>query len=182
MANLTDVERVITEVLTTSETCEEKKTKMIDALKDLHLENEDWSKYLFWEPGSYTRNAIINNELFTLLALCWDKGCASPIHDHPCDGCWIVGLSGSIQEIKYVTNKDDTLKEVATETVNAGDISWMHNSVGFHKVCNTSTETRAVTLHVYAPPYKVCRGYNEKGEFWYCTPRFYSLNGEKLEN
>jgi cysteine dioxygenase len=181
MANINELERVITEVLTTADTCEEKKVKMIAALEPLHLESSDWSKYLFWEPGSYTRNAIINNDLFTLLALCWDKGCSSPIHDHPCDGCWIVGLAGAIDEKKYVVNKDDTLKEVSTCTCQAGEISWMHNSVGLHKVSNPSQENRAVTLHIYSPPFKVCRGYNEKGEYWYCTPRFYSVNGEKVE-
>jgi cysteine dioxygenase len=182
MANLIEIERVITEVLTTYETFEEKKEKMIESLEKLHLENYDWSKYCFWEPGSYTRNAIIHNKLFSLLALCWDKGCSSPIHDHPCDGCWIVGLTGNIEEKKYIICKDESLKEDCTSTVKSGEISWMHNSVGFHKVTNTSSDTRAVTLHVYSPPYKVCRGYNEKGEYWYCTPRFYSLNGEKLEN
>jgi cysteine dioxygenase len=181
MSNLEELETIITEVLNTADTFEEKKIKMINTLEPLHLEKLDWSKYLFWEPGSYTRNAIIHNELFTLLALCWEKGCQSPIHDHPCDGCWIVGLQGQIEETKYVLNKDETLREVSTASVKEGEISWMHNSVGFHKVANTCGETRAVTLHIYSPPYKVCRGYNENGEYWYCTPKFYSINGEKVE-
>lgn len=182
MSDLTELERVITEVLKTSETFQEKKDRMIEALEPMKLDSLDWTKYQFWESNSYTRNAIIHNDLFTLLALCWDSGCSSPIHDHPCDGCWIVGLQGNIEEKKYVLQRDETLKEVSAETVKTGDISWMHNSVGFHKVSNTSAEERAVTLHIYSPPYKVCRGYNEKGEYWYCSPKFYSVNGEKIEN
>ena len=36
-------------------------------------------------------------------------------------------------------------------------VAFMHDSLGFHKVGNPSDTVDAVTLHLYAPPYRSCR-------------------------
>ncbi len=176
-----DLEHIITDVLTTNPDVETKRDKMIEKLKPLRLQKQDWSKYCFYENSLYTRNAIIHNELFSLMVICWDKGSGSPIHDHPDQGCWIVGLDGTVEEKRYIMQNDGTLKEGDTDIVKPGEISWMHNSVGYHKVGNPSPDTRSTTLHIYSPPYKNCKGLKENGEFWFCTPKYYSIDGEKIE-
>ena len=30
-----------------------------------------------------------DNRSYTLMLLCWTPYKESPIHDHPCDGCWL---------------------------------------------------------------------------------------------
>ena len=69
----------------------------------VRLSQEDWSRFvLFDKEGTYTRNLVLtDNQHYTLLALCWNPGCESPIHDHPCDGCWMKVCEGSIQESRY---------------------------------------------------------------------------------
>jgi len=122
----------------------------------------DWQKYaLFDKNKQYTRNLIsTDHETYTLLLLCWNPGQESPIHDHPCDGCWLKVLVGGIQEIRY----DTKLNPVSQIDCRAGEISYITNNLGYHKVGNP-TRTPAVTLHLYAPPFESCRcWYSERAD------------------
>ena len=182
MLNLKSIEKSISEAILLNETIGEKKDAIKQELKRLSLENFDFSKYIFWEEGTYTRNAVIHTDDFSMLLLCWSKGCKSAIHDHPCDGCFIVGIQGELEETKYVKCKDtNALKETSKVNVKKGDITWMHDYLGFHKVSNLSETEGAITLHIYHPPFNVCKGYDVKGENWTCYPTFYSIHGEKIE-
>jgi Cysteine dioxygenase type I len=50
----------------------------------------------------YTRNLIATDGVsFSLLLLCWNPNCYSPIHNHPGDGCWMRVVSGAIHEARY---------------------------------------------------------------------------------
>jgi len=70
----------------------------------LDLREEDWKPYAFFEPSKlYTRNLVAtDDETFTLILMCWNAGKESPIHDHPCDGCWMHVCEGSVRETRYV--------------------------------------------------------------------------------
>jgi hypothetical protein len=47
------------------------------------------------------RNLIAtDNETFTLMLLCWTPGKESPIHDHPCEGCWMRVVQGCVREVQ----------------------------------------------------------------------------------
>jgi cysteine dioxygenase len=179
--NIIELEHIISEVLNTSPDFESKREKMIEKLKPLELEKHDWSKYFFFENSSYTRNAVIHNDLFSVLIICWDKCSGSPIHNHPSEGCWIVGLEGTIEEKRYLQLKDGKLKEAESSIIKSGEISWMHDSIGYHKVGNFSNHSRGVTLHIYSPPYKMCKVIKENGDYWYCAPKYYSINNVKVD-
>ncbi|KAL7552324.1 hypothetical protein ACHAWF_015557, partial [Thalassiosira exigua] len=74
----------------------------------LDLSLGEWKKYaLFDSMKNYTRNLIAtDNETFTLLLLCWNPNKESPIHDHPCDGCWLRVCQGKIRETRYEINTE----------------------------------------------------------------------------
>src|SRR6266436_151183 len=42
---------------------------------------ETLDKYLFFSKGNYTRNLIFKNEVFECMAICWEIGQASRIHN-----------------------------------------------------------------------------------------------------
>jgi len=175
------IEKVISEAILSNDTVEHKKNAIKLELEKLALHKLDWSKYCFIEKNTYTRNAVILNDDFTILILCWSAGCKSKIHNHPCDGCFIVGIEGELKEIKYIQQEDKSLKETEVSTVSKGDICWMHNKLGFHKICTASENENAITLHVYHPPYNVCKGYDLDGKDYDLYPKFYSINGKKVE-
>jgi len=176
-----EFETVLTETILCCESVEEKRDAIKDQLIKHSLDKFNWDRYCFFEEGCYTRNAVLHNDLFTVLILCWEKGCITPIHNHPCDGCFIVGLNGALEEKKYIT-KESGLELSERNYIKKGDINWIHDSMGVHQVSNPSSTERAVTLHFYHPPYNVCKGFNVRGQNWNCSPKYYSINGVKTDN
>jgi len=138
----------------------------------VHLDESDWERYALVDPNkSYTRNLIAtDHETFTLLLLCWTPGHASPVHDHPCDGCWLRVLRGSVREIRYAiaattatsSEGDESDQDVKSmvctrdETYHKG-VVFITDSQGYHKIENPSSTELAVSLHLYSPPFQQCR-------------------------
>lgn len=92
--------------------------------KRLDLKKEDWERYALFEPSkNYTRNLIsTDNETFTLILMCWNSGKESPIHDHPCDGCWMRVCEGSVQEKRYVREETTDTLECVSDELFVGEI------------------------------------------------------------
>lgn len=85
----------------------------------LDLNEPELKEYALSEPcKNYTRNLVAtDNETYTLLLLCWNPGKQSPIHDHPCDGCWVRVVEGSVTETRYEMNENDnSLKVTSVDT------------------------------------------------------------------
>ncbi|RHY00096.1 hypothetical protein DYB36_013898 [Aphanomyces astaci] len=80
---------------------------------------------------------------------------ASPIHDHPSDGCWIRHIQGIVNEVRYESD-GEALVESANILISHG-MTYMDDSLGLHKVGNPSEDVDAITLHLYAPPFYQCR-------------------------
>lgn len=118
------------------------------------LPSHVWKKYsLFDSNKPYTRNLIsTDHETYTLLLLCWNPNKESPIHDHPCDGCWLQVLQGGIRENRY----DRQLNCISQIDYREGQLSYITDNVGYHKVGNP-TQRPSVTLHLYAPPFETCQ-------------------------
>ncbi len=63
----------------------------------------------------------------------------SPIHDHPCDGCWMRVCQGCINEVRYVkeekNGKDAAPFSCTMDTVfEKGQQTFIHDNIGYHKV------------------------------------------------
>jgi len=126
----------------------------------LDLNKDEWERFSFFDSSkNYTRNLIATDgETFTLLLLCWNPGKESPIHDHPCDGCWMNVCEGSIEECRY-SNEDgtDRLQCYSDKTYREGQLAFIEDSMGYHKVGNPSSTVPAVTMHLYSPPFQACK-------------------------
>lgn len=126
----------------------------------LDISNCNCKMYRKFDPmKNYTRNLIAtDNETFTLLLLCWNAKKESPIHDHPCDGCWLRVCEGKIQETRYkINDKTDQLEVVSDEIFEDDAPAFIKDSMGYHKVGNPCDDTPAVTLHLYCPPFNQCK-------------------------
>jgi len=99
----------------------------------LDLSPEVWKKYAMFDPSrKYTRNLIsTDDETYTLLLLCWNEGKFSPIHDHPCDGCWLRVCQGEIQETRYEVNEEsDSLDMISDESFSDSHPAFIQDSMG----------------------------------------------------
>jgi len=161
----------------------------------------EWKRFAFWDDKKkYTRNLIATDQQnFTLMLLCWNPLIASPVHNHSGSECFMKVLEGMIIETRYKdesvvvstpSSADSTdvqpssprccLHIVGRRCVNAGEIVFINDNLGLHKV--DSMNSRAVTLHLYIPPYEQCKCYEEEtGKHKLGFVTFYSENGELLE-
>lgn len=175
-----------------------RKQAIHELLSCSYVSPDEIAEYAFFDDQySYTRNLVASDGThYTILLLCWNAGVESPIHDHPCDGCFVKSLQGIVTETKYVkeksedsndedNDKNDIKLTLLNETVIApGAVTYMDNYVGYHKVGNAGT-TPAITLHVYTPPYQKCKVWKSPENFAACTEckvTYYSQYGKKTNS
>jgi len=137
-------------------------------LERVDLSTNEVNKFTFWDPEkAYTRNLIARDPAFkhyTLLLLCWNAGKESKIHNHPCDGCFIKTIRGCIKETRYHLDQDTLqIKVGKVKFFNEGQISYMDDNLGYHKIGNSQKDTGAVSLHLYTPPFSECKVWSSEG-------------------
>ena len=52
---------------------------------------------LNWDRQHYTRNLIDRTPLYELMAICWEVGQASSVHNHRDQNCWMAVPIGRLQ-------------------------------------------------------------------------------------
>src|SRR6266853_3438493 len=57
--------------------------------------------YLTWDKQHYTRNLIDKTPLYELVAICWEVGQASSIHNHREQNCWMAVPIGRLRVENY---------------------------------------------------------------------------------
>jgi predicted metal-dependent enzyme (double-stranded beta helix superfamily) len=123
--------------------------------------------YTFFPPRRYTRNLIFKNEVFECLALCWDIGQSSSVHNHDNRLGWVYLSSGRLFVQNYVVEAQDpvrrTCRVIPTGSVklHAGQAADVDREEGVHKVCNLPRfQERAISVHVYQSPMNRCQVYS----------------------
>lgn len=131
---------------------------------------DQWRRYALADPSrSYTRNGVDEfNQKANLLILVWNPRKGSMIHDHANAHCIMKILQGSLVETLYEwpeTNANSSashhdhdqrpsgMKVKKETTLNTGDVAYMSDSLGLHRMSNPSSDQLAVSLHLYTPPY-----------------------------
>ena len=139
---------------------EEERTTYNDIIRSIKLPISAFENYCSWSNESYTRNCIIKDKKFELILLCWEKGQKTPIHDHGGEECWVKVIQGELRETLYKIDEAGELKMVKSTISKAGDISYMIDFMGFHRLENVSKK-RGMSLHLYAKPIRNCKMFDE---------------------
>lgn len=123
--------------------------------------------YTFFSPRRYTRNLIFKNEVFECLALCWDIGQSSAVHNHSDRLGWLYLSSGRLFVQNYSVAAQDSLRQtcrvIPTDSVelHAGKAADVDREEGVHRVCNLPRfQERAISVHVYQQPMAQCEVYS----------------------
>jgi len=131
-------------------------------IKNIDIPLTNLLEYASWKANDYTRNCLAKTDDYEFILLCWEGNSETAIHDHAGQNCWVHQLSGSVLETRYsVDNKE--LKIDSIGTLNPGQVSYMNDTLGYHKIENNSSK-RAMTLHVYVKPITACQVLNEETE------------------
>src|SRR5258706_8881164 len=65
------------------------------------LNPESLGPFLFYRRSHYTRNLIHRNDLFEVVAIGWEPGQASAIHNHRGQECWMGVPIGRLEVRNY---------------------------------------------------------------------------------
>src|SRR6201987_6574870 len=66
-------------------------------LQETPVTADSLALYLTWDPQHYTRNLIDKTPLYELVAICWEIGQASSVHNHREQNCWMAVPVGRLQ-------------------------------------------------------------------------------------
>ncbi len=66
-------------------------------LQQTPVEADTLAPYLTWDRQHYTRNLIDRTPLYELMAICWEVGQASSVHNHRDQNCWMAVPVGRLQ-------------------------------------------------------------------------------------
>ena len=136
--------------------------------------------YLLWEPTHYTRNLIFRDSLFELMAICWDVGQASRIHNHAGQSCWMAVPVGRLVVQNYeVVSMDPArghceLREADRVEMDPDHPSRVDRERPVHAVLNLPEfGAPAASLHVYSRPYDRCLVYDLAKRSYCEVPLFF---------
>jgi len=129
--------------------------------------------YLRFDPRHYTRNLIYADERFEMLALCWEPGQRSPIHNHAGQQCWMLVPVGLLLNQNYrVLELDEERQTCRLAPTGRCSIDPAHPlrvdpDEPIHRVENPFEDgKRSVSLHIYSLPYDRCLVYSlETGRY-----------------
>ncbi len=145
------------------------------------------TKYFFWSEKFYTRNLIYKDARFELMALCWDKGQASRIHNHADQMCWMtvpVGkLRGQNFSVCEMDEQNSLCKLKETDRFDLSDCltAKVELEEPIHQILNLPEfESRAVSLHIYSKPFDKCLSYCRDTNRFAEVPLFYTSVAGKL--
>lgn len=124
---------------------------------------EEMNEYLMHgTKPKYYSNLIHQDEETLVKNIVWNPKVETPIHGHSCQGCWVMCLEGKLVENIYENEEGDP-SLINSKVISPGDVTYMHDSIGFHTIENNSELTPAVTLHFYHPPYENTSVLTEEG-------------------
>ncbi|XP_031550794.1 cysteine dioxygenase type 1-like [Actinia tenebrosa] len=146
---------------------------------------EDWKNYANYDPYRYTRNLVDEgNGKFNLIVLCWGEGQGSSVHDHSDSHCFLKMLDGSLKETLFEwpteLESEKPLQIKAVNTVRRNEVAYINDSIGLHRMENTSHSDTACSLHLYCPPFDMCQSFDQRtGHKNICKVTFFSKYGER---
>src|SRR5262245_18267411 len=128
-----------------------------DFIQSHPVDAESLARYFYFSKNHYTRNLIFKNDLFELLAICWDAGQVSQIHNHHNQNCWMTIPVGKLRVQNFhVLEQEESTGYCRLEPTSAFDIhcsmpAEVDPEEPVHQVLNLPEfGERAVSLHIYS--------------------------------
>src|SRR5579884_2856765 len=147
----------------------EETPEILDFLERTVVAPDTLKPYLTWDRQHYTRNLIDKTPLYELIAICWEVGQVSSVHNHRDQNCWMSVPIGRLKVQNYrVLWQDEEAGKCKIEPTDELEIN-PENPVAVnprepvHRVYNPAElNQRAVSLHVYSRPFDSCVVYSDQ--------------------
>jgi len=123
--------------------------------------------YLGWDRRHYTRNLIDRRAEYELIAVCWEVGQVSSVHNHRGQNCWMTVPMGRLLVENYRVVFEDLeqgkcqLEATDSVVMDPSRPCFVDPRQPVHRVVNPREGgERAVSLHVYSRPFDRCMVYS----------------------
>jgi cysteine dioxygenase len=144
-------------------------------------------QFCIWDGQHYTRNLVDHTDLYDLMAICWEVGQGSSIHNHKGQHCWMSVPIGRLMCRNYTVQVEDVANNYCEITpdikfqLDARHPAAVKPESPVHEVFNPLTfNDRAVSLHIYSRPFNRCTVYSaEKRTCGEIELHFNSMYGKK---
>src|SRR5947199_1275643 len=80
---------------------------LLGFLQHTSVSPDTLTPYLTWDRQHYTRNLIDKTPLYELVAICWETGQGSSIHNHKGQNCWMAVPIGRLLIQNYKVIQQD---------------------------------------------------------------------------
>src|SRR5207253_7157942 len=141
--------------------------QIIHFLEKTQIAPDTLTQYLTWNRQHYTRNLIDKTTLYELIAICWEVGQASSVHNHRDQNCWMAAPIGKLVVENFLLGfQDIEAGQCRLEASNRVELTAENPCAvdpkePVHRVLNPrETNQRAVSLHVYSRPFDTCVVYS----------------------
>lgn len=135
-------------------------------LGDNPVDVDSISRYFYWSDKFYTRNLIHKNDRFEVMAVCWERGQVSRVHDHSDQKCWMtvpIGrLKGQNFAVAEMDESEGRCRLIETDSFELSDClaAKVELEEPIHQVLNLAEfNERAVSIHIYSKPFNRCISY-----------------------
>lgn len=151
------------------------------------VEVDSITGYFHWSLDFYTRNLIYKDERFEMMAICWEKGQVSRIHNHSEQRCWMTVPVGKLRGQNFAVAEIDESKGycklIETDTFELSDCiaTKVELEEPVHQILNLDEyDQRAVSIHIYSKPYDRCLSYCRDTDTFKEVSLFYTSKDGKL--
>ena len=146
---------------------------------------DEWLQFIKFQPDRYTRNLVdAGNGKFNLMILCWAESQGSSIHNHTNSHCFMKCIQGTLIETRYawpMEHQIESMHILSRGELKEGQVTYINDSLGLHRVENPSHTETAITLHLYVPPYDHCNTFDERtSHINEAKVTFYSIGGQLM--
>ncbi|MDQ3323793.1 MAG: cysteine dioxygenase family protein [Acidobacteriota bacterium] len=147
-------------------------------------------KYLHWSDKFYTRNLIYKDERFEMMAICWNKGQVSRIHNHADQMCWMTVPVGKLHGQNFraveIDEAQNHCKLAETDCFDLSDCltAKVELEEPIHQILNLPEfGERAVSIHIYSKPFDKCLCYcRETDRFSEVSLSYTSIDGKLCDH
>jgi cysteine dioxygenase len=158
-----------------------------DYIRHHAVRPESLEIYLFFSKGSYTRNLIFKNDVFECMAICWEVGQFSRVHNHRDQNCWMSAPIGRLKVQNFHVDERDSshgtchLTPTDIYVMEAAHPAYVKPIEPVHQVLNLPEyHQRAVSIHVYSKPFDMCEVYYRDQGTYADVPLHYTSEYGKL--
>jgi len=171
---------------------------VLELCQDTDIDDASLARYVHWNDALYTRNLIYRDELFEIMAVCWQKGQKTVLHTHNGQLGWMVvnrGVAevtnfkwqgcnasegqnlGGLDCIAGATEIDLSREQVET-CGRGGHVNTIDRVRTIHRVAVLGDEP-VVSVHIYSRPIDSCVAFDIESRRCYRRElRYYSKFGD----